>query len=221
MSCSRQSLEAWFERLGYFKGLSPASSHAVAEICLLKTCKKREILFNEGQKGYSIYGLLSGAVQLYKTTDDGRPSVIKVIRPGELFGEVILFETDRYPVTAEMLTAGRVFLLPKHQFLCLLEREDFRNDFIAMLMRKQRWLAQQIQFLSAYDVEDRFFLFLKDQFGEQKRYDLTMSKKDLAAAVGATPETLSRLLNRLEAEGWIKQEGKLYEVNERVWRRYR
>ncbi|MDZ7370839.1 MAG: Crp/Fnr family transcriptional regulator [candidate division KSB1 bacterium] len=187
----------------------------------MKTCKKREILFNEGQKGYSIYGLLSGAVQLYKTTEDGRSSVIKVIRPGELFGEVILFETDRYPVTAEMLTTGRVFLLPKHQFLCLLRREDFCNDFFAMLMRKQRWLAQQIHYLTNYDVEDRFFLFLKDQFGERRRYELTMNKKDLAAAVGATPETLSRLLSRLEAEGWIKCEGRILEINERVWRRFR
>ncbi len=133
--------ESLLRQAGYFKGLSSTALKSVAEICLFKNCGKKEILFNEGQKGYLVYGCLTGAVQLYKTTEDGRQAVIKVMRPGELFGEVILFETDRYPATAETLTRCRILMLPKHQFLCLLQREEFRNEFIALLMRKQRFLA--------------------------------------------------------------------------------
>jgi CRP-like cAMP-binding protein len=206
---------------GYFAGISPQSLTAVAEICLLKSCQKREILFTEGQKGLSVYGCLSGAVQLYKTSQDGRQVVIKMIQAGELFGEVILFEADRYPVTAEALATSRVFLLPKHQFICLLQREDFRNDFIAMLMRKQRYLADQIKFLTTNDVEDRLFFFIEEHYGRQKRFEPAVSKKDLAAAIGATPETLSRLLLRLKKENLLTWEDKFIEIDEHAWVRFK
>lgn len=213
--------EAVLQQIGYFKGISPQSLKAVADICLIKTCQKREILFTEGQKGLSVYGCLSGAVQLYKTTQDGKQVVIKMIKPGELFGEVILFEADRYPVTAEVLVTSRLFMLPKHQFICLLQRDDFRNDFIAMLMRKQRYLAEQIKFLTANDVEDRLFFFLKERYGRQKRFEPAISKKDLAAAIGATPETLSRLLLRLKMEGLLTWEDKFVEIDDCAWERFK
>ena len=213
------SNEALLQEIGYFKGIFPSSLKAVAEICLFKTCEKRELLFTEGQKGLALYGCITGAVQLYKTTEDGKQVVIKMISPGELFGEVILFEADRYPVTAEALMRSRVFLLPKHQFICLLQREDFRNDFIAMLMRKQRYLAEQIKYLTTHDVEDRLFFFLEEHYGRQKRFELTISKKDLAAAVGATPETLSRLLQRLKNEGLMRWDNKIVEIDGRAWKR--
>lgn len=185
----------------FFSGLSPDNKKALADLCLLKRLAKNEALFQEGAKGHSLFLLAIGAVQLHKTSEIGKDVVIRVIKPGEIFAEVILFEEDLYPVSALALKDSTVIMLPKHQINCLLEKPSFRNDFIRMLMRKMRYLADQIRGLSSEDVEERFFRFLRTQFGDRREYTVSLSKKDMAAAIGTLPETFSRLLNRLKKEG--------------------
>lgn len=211
--------KAILHQFGYFKDISEKSMQDLADICLSKSFEKKEIIFTEGEKGYALFYCINGRIQLYKTAPDGKEVVIKVINPGELFGEVVLFETDDYPVTAVALNKSLLFIMPKHQFHCLLERPDFRNDFIATLMRKQRYLADQIKYLTTRDVEERLFLFLQQNYGQEKRIKPSISKKDMAAAIGTTPETLSRVLLRLGQEDLLRWEDKYIEIDERAWKR--
>ena len=150
--------------------------------------------------------------ELFKTSPEGQEVVIKVIKPGELFAEAILFEKDRYPVSAITLETSLVYMLPKAQFHCLLENSDFRSDFLANLMGKLRYLADQVQALTSSDVETRLFHFLKEQYGDRKMIKINLSKKDVAAAIGTTPETLSRLLLKLKKEKKLIWEGKMIKI---------
>ncbi len=210
--------EAILNQFGYFKDISANSRKQLADICLSKSVLKKEILFTEGEKGHSVFCCITGRIQLYKTTPDGKKVVIKVIHPGEIFAEVILFEKDRYPVTASALSRSLVFLIPKHQFHCLLERQDFRSDFIRLLMRKQRYLAEHIKYLSTHDVEDRLFRFLRENYGKETTVKPAMSKKDVAAAIGTTPETLSRILLRLKEKDRLTWEERTIKINPDVWK---
>jgi CRP/FNR family transcriptional regulator, dissimilatory nitrate respiration regulator len=201
----------------FFKTISPSARKAVAAICIPKVLKKREILFLEGEKGHAMFLMAQGAVQLFKTSPEGKEVVIKLVRTGEIFGEVVLFERDVYPVSACALTPAEVFLLPRRQFDCLLEEELFRRDFIAMLLSKQRYLADQIFRLSALDVEQRFFHFLREQYGEREEYRIDVTKREVAAAIDALPETLSRLLLKLKEEGVVQWEGEELHVRKGFW----
>jgi CRP-like cAMP-binding protein len=96
------------------------------------------------------------------------------------------------------LTDILVFRLLRRDLLDLLRQEDFRNDFIAMLLRKQRYLTDKIQQLTSQDVEQRLRTFLLEQYGQREQIQVEINKKQLAAAIGATPETLSRLLQDLK-----------------------
>jgi len=62
-------------------------------------------------------------------------------RAWRIICRVILFERDVYPASAVALKNGVVYLLPKRQFYNILGDKAFRNDFIRMLMKKQRYLA--------------------------------------------------------------------------------
>ena len=190
-----------------FANISEHSANALSDICIPKTLNKKEILFLEGDKGYTLYILVSGNIQLYKSSPDSKEVVIKIIKPGEIFAEVILFEENRYPVSAVALQKSTIYMIPKHQFICLLESESFRNEFITALMSKMRFLTGQIKYLTNHDVEERFFLFLKEHYGEKGKIKISLSKKDIAAAIGTTPETLSRLLLRLKKENKLIWEG--------------
>ena len=134
--------------------------------------------------------------------------VIKIVQPSEVFAEVVLFERENYPVTAVALAPCEVIVFPRAEVHLLLNTPSFRNDFIAMLMKKQRYLAERIVQQQAHDVESRLLWFLKEQFGNQKVVTLSISKKDVAAAIGTTPETLSRLLLKLKKRRILTWKGK-------------
>jgi CRP/FNR family transcriptional regulator len=192
----------------FFRGLSESSRKALAEICVLRDLAKRGVLFREGAEGHAMYLLRRGHVQLHKAAPDGSEIVIKTVGPGEIFAEAVLFERDRYPVTATALTACELVLLPRRDVHRLLAHEDFRNDFIASLMRKQRYLAERIVQLTSHDVETRLLAFLEEQFGGAATVEVTLSKRDIAAAIGTTPETISRLIRRLQKRRVLSWKGR-------------
>jgi len=201
----------------FFKGISRSSVQALADIAIPKNYKRREILFTEGQRGHSIYLLGNGCVQLSKSSLDGKEVVIKLVRSGEIFGEVILFEQDSYPVSACAKENSLAYIIPKHQIFCLFEDGNFRNDFIRMLMKKQRYLTEKILSLSSQDVEERLLRFLREQYGMRDEYRIDLSKKDVAIAIGVLPETMSRVLFRLRKEDMLRWENNRIVLRKDFW----
>jgi CRP-like cAMP-binding protein len=202
----------------FFEGISRSSKESLACLCLTQEQRKKAILFHEGDPGEAMYLLARGRVGLHKITPDGREVVIKVIKPGEVFAEVILFEKKTYPVTAVALTDILVFRLPRRELLGLLRQEDFRNDFIAMLLRKQRYLAEKIRQLTSQDVEERLRAFLREQYGERLQIAAEINKKQMALAIGITPETLSRLLLQLKHRKCLAWKGGIITSTSAFWK---
>lgn len=211
-------IEKLITNTSFFKGLSDEHRTELARIAVLMKVKKRDYLFHEEEKGSSMFLLIGGNIQLHKNTEDGREVVIRVIKPGDVFAEVVLFEKERYPVSARAVTNADVLAFPKDGIHRLLAEESFRNDFIALLMAKQRYLAERIQELTTKDVEHRFFTFLRSQYGEKDLIKTPLSKKDIAAAIGTTPESLSRLILRLTDDEIIDWKGKEIKILSNPWR---
>jgi len=212
------NIEPYIKQSPFFKGLSEAHHRGLAAIGNLKPIRKRDYLFHEGEQGNSMFLLVGGNMQLHKNTEDGREVVIRMIQPGDVFAEVVLFEKERYPVSARAVTNADVLVFPREGIHHLLAEEGFRNDFIALLMAKQRYLAERIQELTTKDVEHRLFTFLRSQYGEQKIIRTPLSKKDIAAAIGTTPESLSRLIQRLHEDQIIDWQGKEIRILSDPWK---
>jgi len=210
-------IQSMLEQSNYFKGLTEDNRTSLSKLWKDQTVAKRDLLFFEGERGEAIFMLASGAIQLNKMSPDGKEVVIKTVEPGEVFAEVILFEQSAYPVSAVALSKSLVYRLRKGDFMHLLDNQQFRNDFTALLMRRMRYLANRILYLTSYDVDERLFLFLEEQYGKKEHYQLNLSKKDMAAAIGATPETLSRLILRLSNQGQMTWQGKTVSLKEGFW----
>ena len=206
-------------RTPFFEGFSEECKKALATAAVAKRLRKKDLLFFEGAKGHSVFVLAEGAVQLFKTTPEGRKVVVKTVEPGELFAEVILFEEDSYPVSAEALTRCLVYAISRLDVHQMLRQEKFRNEFIANLMHKLRYLTRQLVSLSASDVESRFFQFLREHYGQQAEYRMPITKSGLAAAIGTNPETLSRLLLKLRKRHKVTWTGGVLRVPPPVWAR--
>ena len=204
-----------------FSGLSEEHRKEIESRGENLSLEKGETLFWEGDPGHSFFILIEGSVKLFKTTEEGREIIVKILTGGEIFGEVILFVNQTYPVSSTILENSSLFSISKKAFHHLMEKEYFRNEFVSVLMKKQRYLSNRIHYLTAYDVEDRFFKFLLENYGEQGRYRINLSKKDLASAIGTIPETFSRLTSRLKKRGIIRWEKKELILKEKFWEEYK
>ncbi len=191
-----------------FCGLPEDLIAKIAGYCKERKLRKNETLFVEGTKGYVMYLLVEGCIQLSKTSEKGDSVVIRTVLPSEVFAEVMLFESNLFPVTAVALKPSTVLQLSKFDLSGLMSNEGMRNKFIANLIGRIRYLTQKLLEQSSTSAEDRLMVFLKKQ-GRSTSL-VQMKKKDIAAEIGAKPETLSRLLFKLRKRRAISvKEGKI------------
>lgn len=203
-----------------FEHLNESELTNIARVGLVRTFYQNEHIFLEGDKGDSFYILLEGQVKLYKSGYDGRETVIRILKTGEMFAEVVCFANSNYPVNAISLTESRVLELNTKKIISLLNETPFRDKFIGNLFVKMRYLSDRLHFQSNLDVEERFFKFLNDQYGRMNIYEIDLSKKELAAAIGTLPETLSRLIARLKEREVITWDGHKLSVKPEAWKIY-
>lgn len=190
-------------RSDLFGGLPESDRIRLAGTCRLSTYSKRALLFHEGETGDRAFLLVRGRVQLYRVSGKGKEVVLKTAGSGEFFAEVILFEKHSYPVSAVSLVESKCVEIQRTGFRALMEDTEFRDRFIGLLITRQRYLADRIEYLTLCDLEERFFHYLQDNYGARTVIHPGIARKDFAAAIGTTPESFSRLIRRLSDEGRI------------------
>ena len=198
-------------------GLSPRSLRKITETQRIRSLPKGGMLFFEGDEGQAIYVLATGSIRLFRSDEDGREAIVHLVRPGEVFAEAVLFDTGRYPVSAQAREDSQLVEIDTARVHRLLEDPAFRADFFSTIMRKLRFLAQQVYVLSSCDVRERLLRFLVGRFGKKNRYHVDLSKKDVAEAIATKPETLSRVLARLEENGKLRWERTEITVADDTW----
>ena len=204
----------------YFAGLSAEHRSALATACVREAYGKGEMVFYEGQAVTGVYLVSEGCVQLVRMAPTGKEVVIKTCEAGEIFAEAALFKGGTYPVTANVVRDSVVFWIPKADFLGLLRLDSFRTDFEVGLMLRVRYLTERIAFLTAYEPAERLFHFLREHYGERDSYRITITKKDIAAEIGVTPEALSRLIRRRTEDGTLEWQGDTVRLQEGFWHTY-
>lgn len=200
-----------------FRDMEPSSLERLGAHSARLRLTAGDVLFVEGANGTAFYLAEDGTIRLSKSGMDGQEITVRLVQAGEIFAEVILFENPTYPVNAVALTNSTVVSIPREIFLSMLDEKAFRNRFIANIMRKQRYLAERIRYLTTFDVEQRFFLFLNERYGKRGTYRIELPKKDISAAIGTIPETFSRLIQRLKRQGLLEWEGQDLKVSPEAW----
>lgn len=200
-----------------FTGLDETAFSELSKNSTYKILEAKDVLFNESFEGSYFYFLIKGLLRIYKTSFEGRESTIKIIYPGEMFAEAVLFGKKEYPVSVMAMEMSEVIGIHRDSFWKMLKNEESRDEFIKAIFGKLRFLTDRIHYLSSHDVEDRFFKFLIDNYGKKIKYDISMPKKDFASAIGTIPETFSRLILRLTKTGIITWDKNKLEIRKDFW----
>ena len=171
-----------------------------------------ERLFDEGDAGDALYVVLDGKVKLTRTSADGRENLISLMGPGEMFGELSLFDLRARTMSASAVTDVRLAAL-RHDDLraWLTGRPDVAMHLLAALARRLRRTNEVMSDLVFTDVPGRVakaLLDLAERFGVQQEDGLQVShdltQEELAQLVGASRETVNKALADFVARGWIQ-----------------
>lgn len=175
-----------------------------------------EVLFHEGEPGDRLYVIRSGKIKLGRRSGDGRENLLAVLGPGEMFGELSLFDPGPRTATATGLADGVVLELGHHDLIPWLERNPtVAKHLLGALGRRLRRTNDALADLVFSDVPGRVakaLLDLSNRFGQQTdegvrvAHDLT--QEELAQLVGASRETVNKALADFSARGWVRREGR-------------
>ena len=199
-------------RAPLFDGLDEDSAKALRRQMPDVKLSRGEHLFMEGDAGDRLYVVLEGKMKLTRASADGRESLWSVLGPGEMFGELSLFDPRPRTSTASAVTDVTLAALA-HDALrpWLLERPEVSMHMLQALARRLRRANDVTANLVFTDVPGRVaknLLDLADRFGEQDRdglhvhHDLT--QEELAQLVGASRETVNKALADFAARGWLQ-----------------
>lgn len=173
----------------------------------LKSFPRKSVLFLEGQMGSDIYFILDGSVRLFRTREDGSEFVVHFVKENEVFAELLPFLGGRYPVSAQAMVPTRVLAIHTDTFEAILSKDPSLGfKIILALTARIQGFLRAMETLANPDVSHRLMAYLKDLATRKgsSRIRLPAPKRDIALLLGTTPETLSRLLKKLEDERKIK-----------------
>jgi CRP/FNR family transcriptional regulator len=205
------SIDDALRTLPHFKAVPPDLVAQIASMSRILRPEVGEILFHEGDPCRQFYAIQSGAVKLYRAQPDGREQIVHNLHAGATFAEAAMLSFGRFPVNAVVTEPSTVLLeIGGERFL-----ELFRSDarlapaMIGSLCMRLVSLVERVEELSLVQAGTRLARWLLRQPAHGKdepTVELSLPKKELAAHLAMTPETLSRLLGRWQDEGWIHNE---------------
>lgn len=175
-----------------------------------------EVLFREGDQGDRLYVLLSGKVKLGRTSTDGRENLVAILGPGEMFGELSVFDPGPRNATATAVAETQLIGLGNdalQQFL--LSRPAVAQSLLAALAKRLRRTNDSLADLVFTDVPGRVakaLLELSERFGQPTEEGLLvahdLTQEELAQLVGASRETVNKALADFAIRGWLRLEAR-------------
>jgi CRP-like cAMP-binding protein len=213
MSMSRSSIINLLPRFHLFSELDDDQLAYVAKETQMLTAVRGDILFNRGDVAHGLFLLVSGQVKLAVNSPQGSEKVIGIISPGQSFGEAIIFlDQAFFPIYAQVTMDSRLLQIPKQMIFNLLERDiTVSRKMLAGLSMRNRQLVQDIESVALLTCTQRLIGYLlqfsSDATGSSQVI-LPASKTTIASLLNLTPETLSRVMLKLQQQGLIEVHGK-------------
>jgi CRP/FNR family cyclic AMP-dependent transcriptional regulator len=214
-----------------FAALDDDTAGALMDSMTTSHLERGDVLFREGDQGDRLYVIGEGKIKLGRTSIDGRENLLAILGPGEMFGELSLFDPGARTATATAVAETQLIALGNEDLHAFLSgHPTVAAKLLAALARRLRRTNEALADLVFTDVPGRVAKALLDlsmRFGRPAEdgilvaHDLT--QEELAQLVGASRETVNKALADFASRGWIKLEARAVVLTdaERLRRRAR
>lgn len=206
--------------ISLFKGLPENQLGKISEIAISQKTQKNKLLFSAGEIASGFYGVTKGKVKIFRSAISGKEQIIHIIGPGEVFGEVPVFQGGSFPANAVTMSDSELLYFDRKDFSRIIaEDPDLAMNMLALLSGRLRQLVNQVAALSLSEVPGRLaaYLLLLMSSQSSKEVQLELPKGQVAAYLGTIQETLSRVLKKMSEQNIILVNGKQITIIDEVY----
>ena len=198
-----------------FSGLNDDELAGLAKLAIERSFASGEFIFWEGDAPDWFYIVAEGQVKVLKHSSLGKEFIIAFFGPGEMFGEVAVFENKPYPASAQAAVETKVLGMRQEDFLSFLaHRPQLALRIINVLGGRLRDAQGRLIDFAGERVEQRLarvLLMLASKLGPS----LPFTRQEIADMAGTTVETAIRFISRLKDGGIVRStRGKVVIIDE-------
>jgi CRP/FNR family transcriptional regulator len=179
--------------------------------------KKGEVIFREGEEVTGMFFINTGMVKVHKQWGDDKELILRIAGNGDIVGHRGLGSDTIYPVSGTALKPTEICYIDIGFFNDTLKaNQQFLYDLMMFFASELKESEKRMRNLAHMPVKGRIanaVLFLRQKFGSTgSTLNVALSRQDFASYIGATYETVSRIMNEMSEEKSIKVEGKVITV---------
>jgi CRP/FNR family cyclic AMP-dependent transcriptional regulator len=199
-----------------FKGLAPAALARLGGSLRVMEFAKDSLIVGQDSPGDALYLIESGRVKVVLYGESGREMILSLFRAGDFFGEMSLLDGQPRSANVIALEPARVWMLSREDFVRHLE--EFPSTALNILaemslrLRRADAIIGNLALLDVYGRLARVLIDLGRREGvpadEGVRIRERPTQQDLAAMIGTTRETVSRVLSEFQRRGFVSMQGK-------------
>jgi len=186
-----------------FSSLRPEELEELARVAVEKSFGPDEFIFWEGDEPDYLHMVMEGRVKVVKHASSGKEFIVAFFGPGEMFGEVAVFEGKAYPASSQAAVPSRVLSIRRKDFLSFLStRPQVALTIINVLGGRLRDAQTRLKDFAGERVEQRLarvLLMLASKLGPT----LPFTRQEIADMAGTTTETAIRFTSILKERGII------------------
>jgi len=206
--------EEVIRRAPLFTALDDAAATTLRDSMTQVKVTKGHTLFKEGDAGDRLFVVVEGKLKLGTSSGDGRENLLSILGPGDMFGELSLFDPGPRTATATAVTDSRVLALANDQVIgWVTAHPQVSLQLLKRLARRLRRTNEVLADLVFADVPGRVakaIMDLGERFGTKKEDGLhvnhELTQEELAQLVGASRETVNKALADFAGRGWVRLE---------------
>jgi CRP/FNR family cyclic AMP-dependent transcriptional regulator len=208
--------EAVIRKAPIFSGLDEAAATSLRSSMTFVKLRKGQSLFKEGDDGDHLFIVSNGKVKLGTKSPDGRENLLMILGPGDMFGDLSLFDSGPRTATATAVTDTKLLSLGQDKVIpWVKEHPEVSLHLLARLASRLRRTNEVVGDLVFSDVPGRVAKALIDlgvKFGDKREEGLfvnhDLTQEELAQLVGASRETVNKALADFAQRGWLRLEAR-------------
>ena len=199
-------------RAGIFQGVEPSAASALTSQLQPADFPSGHTVFAQGEPGDRLYIIISGKVKIGNRSPNGQETLLAILGPSDMFGELSVFDPGPRTSSATTITEVRAVSMDRDALRTwIADRPEIAEQLLRVLARRLRRTNNNLADLIFTDVPGRvakLLLQLAQRFGTQDdgalRVTHELTQEEIAQLVGASRETVNKALAEFAHRGWIR-----------------
>lgn len=204
------------KRVPLFEGLNDGELSALSQVALPRVFPKDRVVIMAEDEGDTLFLIHRGQVKVSIVSEDGREVILSILGEGDFFGEMSLLDGNPRSANVTTMSETELLMIRRPDFLRLIQKDpQIAIKLLSVLASRLRKTDRKIEGLALSDVTGRItqtLLQLAEEQGSPTPDGILVKNRpthqELANMSGTTRETVSRVLKRLENQGYIAHKGK-------------